>query len=110
MINKTGGLTNRDIYASVKKPSRIEKIRLNRLRWFGHVQRMEENRTPKRVLYMNLGTRLRGRPRSRWQDEVREDGRIVGREVWQEEGHYREKWKKLLRRARKRCILHMPMD
>jgi len=26
---------------------------------------------------MNLGTRLRGRPRNRWQDEVREDGRIV---------------------------------
>jgi hypothetical protein len=31
---------------------------------------MEENIIPKRVLYMNLGTRLRGRP-SRWQDEVR---------------------------------------
>ena len=46
---------------------------------------MEENRIPKRVLYMNLGTtRLRGRPRNRWQDEVREDGRIVGGEGWQE--------------------------
>ena len=55
--------------------------RLNRLRWLGHVQRMEENRIPKRVLYVNLGTaRLRGRPRNRWQDEVREDGRIVGGE------------------------------
>jgi len=40
---------------------------------------MEENRIPKRVLYMNLGTtRLRGRPRNRRQDEVREDGRIFG--------------------------------
>jgi hypothetical protein len=40
---------------------------------------MEENRIPKRVLYMNLETiRLRGRPRNRWKDEVREDGRIVG--------------------------------
>jgi hypothetical protein len=29
---------------------------------------------------MNLGTaRLRGRPRNRWQDEVSEDGRLVGR-------------------------------
>jgi len=45
---------------------------------------MEENRTPKRVLYMNLRTRLRGRPRNRWQDEVREDGRIVSGEDWQE--------------------------
>jgi len=76
-------LTNKEMYASVKKPATIEKIKLNRLCWFGHVQRMEENRIPKRVLYMNLGTtRLRGRPRNRWQDEVREDGRIVGGEGW----------------------------
>jgi hypothetical protein len=78
-------LTNKEIYASVKKPTIIEKIMLNRLRWFGHVQRMEENRIPKRVLYMNLGTtRLRGRPRNRWQDEVREDERIIGGEGWQD--------------------------
>ena len=78
-------LTNKEIYASVKKLTIIETIRLNRLRWFGHVQRMKENRIPKRVLYMNLGiTSLRGRPRNRWQDEVSEDGRIVGGEGWQE--------------------------
>jgi hypothetical protein len=40
---------------------------------------MEENRIPKKVLYMNLETtRLRGGPRNRQQDEVREDGRLVG--------------------------------
>jgi hypothetical protein len=34
--------------------------------WFGDVQRMEGNRIPKRVLYMNMeNTRLRGRPRNR---------------------------------------------
>ena len=77
--------SDQGIYARVKNPTTIEAIKLNRLRWFGHVQRMEENRIPKRVLYMNLGTiRLRGRSRNRWQDEVREDGRIVGVEGWQE--------------------------
>jgi len=60
-------------------------VGLNRLRWFGHVQRMEENRISKRVLYMNLETmRLRSRPRNRWQDEVREDGKIVGGKGWKE--------------------------
>jgi hypothetical protein len=68
-------LTNKEIYARVKTPTIIETIILNRLHWFGHVQRMEENRIPKRALHMNLGTtRLRGRPRNRWQGEVREDG------------------------------------
>ena len=72
---------------------------------------MEENRTPKRVLYMNLGTiRLRGRPRNRWQDGVREDARIVGGEEWQEKVHNREEWKKVLRMARNRRILCMPME
>ena len=74
---------------------------------------MEENRIPKRVFCMNLGTtRLRGRPKNRWQDEVREDGRIIGGEGWQEKVRVqsREEWKKLLRTARNRRILHMPMD
>jgi len=104
-------LTNKEIYASVKKPTVIETIRLNRLCWSGHVQRMEENRIPKRVLYMNLETtRLRGRPRNIWQDEVREDGRIVGGEGWQEKVHNREEWKNLLRTAWNRRILHVLME
>jgi hypothetical protein len=47
-------LINIEIYARVKKPTITETIRLNRLCWFGHVQRIEENRIPKRVLYTNL--------------------------------------------------------
>jgi hypothetical protein len=68
---------------------------------------MEENIIPKRVLYMNLETT---RPRNRWQDEVREDGRIVGGEEWQEKVYDREEWKKLLRTARNRHILQMSME
>jgi hypothetical protein len=59
---------------------------------------------------MNLeATSVRGRPRNRWQDEVREDERLVGRKRWKERVYNREEWKKLLRMARKRRILHMPV-
>jgi hypothetical protein len=69
----------------VKKPTITEMIRLHRLSWFGHVQRMEESRIPKKALDMNLETmRPRGRPINRWQDEVREDGRVVGGKGWKE--------------------------
>jgi hypothetical protein len=72
---------------------------------------MEDNRIPKRVLWMNLGTtRLRGRPRNRWQEEVKEDGRIVGGEGCQEKVHDREEWKKFLRMARNCRILHTQME
>jgi hypothetical protein len=49
-------LTVKEIYARVKKPTIIETISLNRLCWFGLVQRLEESRIPKGVLYMDLGT------------------------------------------------------
>jgi len=40
---------------------------------------MVENVIPKKILCMNLGTtRLRGRPRNRWKDEMWEDGGLVG--------------------------------
>jgi len=77
----------------VKNPINTETIRLNRLRWFGYVQRMEENRIPKKVLHMNLETRLRGRPRNRWQDEVREDGKLDGGKGWKERVYNRGEWK-----------------
>jgi hypothetical protein len=41
---------------------------------------------------------------------VRQDGRIVGGEEWQEKVYNREEWKKLLRMAGNCCILHMPME
>jgi hypothetical protein len=55
-------------------------------------------------------TRLRSRPRNRWQDEVREDGRLAGGKGWKERVYNREEWKKLLRTGRKRRVLHMPME
>ena len=59
---------------------------------------------------MNLGTaRWRGRPRNRWQDEVGEDGRIVGGELWQGKVHNGVEWKKLLRTVRNGHILHVPL-
>jgi len=41
-LNTKLKLTNKEIYASVKKPTITETIRLNRLGCFGHVQRREK--------------------------------------------------------------------
>jgi hypothetical protein len=90
-------LTNKEICVMVKNPTETETIRLHRLLVWT-VQRMEENRIPKRVLSMKLeATRQGGRPRNRWQDEVSEDGSIVGGEEWQGKVYDREEWKRLLK-------------
>jgi len=49
------------------------------------------------------------RLRNRWQNEVREDGRLVGGKGWKERVYNREEYKKLLRMARNCHTLHMPM-
>jgi len=41
---------------------------------------------------------------------VREDGRLVGGKGCRERLYNREKWKKLLTRARNHRNLHMPME
>jgi hypothetical protein len=101
-------LTYKEIYARVKKTyyNRDNKVRLG----LGMYREWKEIEFPEEYYIWILLTRLRGRPRNRWQDEVREDERIVGGEGWEEEVHDREEWKKLLRMARNRCILHMPME
>lgn len=48
-----------------------EAARMSRLRWYGHVQRMNEYRLPKLVLNAELNApRGRGRPRRRYIDSV----------------------------------------
>jgi hypothetical protein len=69
----------------VTKPTITETTKLKRLHWFGHIQRMEGNRIPPKIFYIYLETtQLRRRPRNRWQEEVREDGTLVGGKGWKE--------------------------
>jgi hypothetical protein len=59
----------RDLYSS---PSIIEKIKSRRLRWAGHVARMEEERNAYRLLVGKpVGKRPLGRPGHRWVDNIR---------------------------------------
>jgi hypothetical protein len=50
-------LTNKEIYGMVKKTTITETIRLNRLHWFGHIERMEENRIPKKSNIYEFGNK-----------------------------------------------------
>jgi hypothetical protein len=66
----------RDLYSS---PSNIIIIKSRRVRWAGHVARMEEKRNAYRLLVGKPeGKRPLGRPRHRWMDNIRMDLGEVG--------------------------------
>ena len=51
-----------------------DDVKIRRLVWVGHIIRMEDERTPKKVLKWKLhDTRPVGKPRTRWEDVVQRD-------------------------------------
>ena len=80
MLSRITGITLRDKVKSVDIRNELgvnsiqEKVRDMRLRWYGHMQRMEETNKVRAVVNMRVpGKRPRGRPRARWMDCVRKD-------------------------------------
>ena len=68
------GIHNEDIRTVFEIESVEEMARRSRLRWYGHVERMNEVRLPKKILYSEAnGVRKRGRPRRRFMDSVKSD-------------------------------------
>lgn len=58
----------------------INKIEEKQLKWFGHANRMTEERKVKQVMEMRVeGRRGRGRPRINWEDTVVRIGRKRGK-------------------------------
>ena len=72
-------LQNTELHALYSSPNIIRSLKSRRLRWAGHVARMEQSRNTYRVLVGNPeGKRPLGRPRRRWEDNITMDLREVG--------------------------------
>jgi hypothetical protein len=70
-----------------------EKMRSNRLAWYGNVMRRDKSHIIKRVLTMNVdGHPSRCRLRKRWMDCVKDDMKIKGLSM--EMTSDRREWKK----------------
>jgi len=85
-----------DLYCS---PNIVRVVKWRRMRWAGHVERMGERRGVYRVLVGKPeGKRSLGRPRRRWEDNIKMDLQEVGCEGmdWIELAQDRDRWRALV--------------
>ena len=79
----------------------VKWIKGQRISWLAHLERMEEDRMPKKIFTQELeGTRRRGRLTKRWKEEVERDLQVLGVRRWRELVADRKKWKNIVRQAK----------
>jgi len=79
----------------------VRFIKSRRIALLGHVMRMDDKKTPKRILqWKPIGTRTRGRPRKRWIAGIEEDLQIMGAKWWRKQCEEKEEWKKITEKAK----------
>ena len=67
-------------------------VQAQRIRWLGHVKRMEEGAMARKM--------LEGRHRLRWMDDVVADLKVMKIKQWMEKMKDREKWRLIVEQAK----------
>ena len=92
-------LHNDELNNLSSSPNIVLMIKSRRMRWAGHVARMGERRGVYRVLVGKPeGKRPLGRPRRRWEDNIKVDLQEVGCGVmdWIELAQNKDRWRVLV--------------
>ena len=83
-VTRRDRVRNQDIYTRLQyQRNVVQKIQQRRLRYFGHVVRMDPTRYPKVAMEGSVhGQRGRGRPKKRWMDMIEQDCEMLGLDVY----------------------------
>ena len=94
-------VTNADVLFRVGLPSMYTLLRQRRLRWLGHVRRLEDGRIPKYILNgeLALGSRTTDHPHLRYKDVCVRDMKAVDIATmsWEGLAGDRTKWRSALK-------------
>jgi len=84
-----------------KGENKVKCIMGQRISWLGHLERMEEDRMPKKIFTQELeGAKRRGWPRKGRREETERDLQVLGVRRWRELVTYRTKWRDIVRQAK----------
>ena len=87
-----------ELIKKYKSQDIVAVIKIRRFERLGHVIRMNETRSVKKIFEGKLeGRRCRGRPRLRWINDVEDDLRKLGVKRWRTKVLDREEWASIIR-------------
>jgi hypothetical protein len=93
--------TNGELDELIEHRNTINYVKVQRLSWFGHTNRMAETSIVKKIYKWTPFTRRPvGRPKSRWEDDVRNDLKKMKLIKWAEQFQDRLKWKGIVEKAK----------
>jgi hypothetical protein len=93
--------SNEELNRLIGNKNIVNYIKAQRLAWFGHVHRMADNRMVKKVYEWSPAlTRSLGRPKNRWEDDVKSDITNMKITDWKNCIKNRSKWKKFVGKAK----------
>jgi hypothetical protein len=85
----------------IKHKNVINFIRAQRLGWLGHIERMQETRMAKAInSWKPISRRPIGRPKIRWEDDVRKDIQKLKVLNWKTLVQDRRRWKELVEKVK----------
>jgi hypothetical protein len=85
----------------MKEENIVRFIKSQRLAWYGHVKRMEDNNNVRAIVKWNrIDRRLRGKPKTRWKDDVEADLRAMKITNWRTRIEDKLAWKKIVEQAK----------
>jgi hypothetical protein len=92
--------TKEELVKLIKLKNIVNHIKAQRLSWFGHIQRMPDTGTVKKIFKWNpLTKRSQGRPKYRWEDSVKQDICQIRVKNWITCVQDRGKWKDVVEKA-----------
>jgi len=93
--------TSEELENAIGYENIVRHIKSKRLSWLGHVERMPNERVAKTIYkWKPYATRPKGRPRLRWEDDVRNDLRKMGVKDWKQRAQERKQWNEITEQAK----------
>ncbi|XP_050707118.1 uncharacterized protein LOC126992423 [Eriocheir sinensis] len=96
-------ITNNTVLERAGMTSMFTLLKQRRMRWLGHVVRMDDGRIPKDLLYGELteGTRPTGRPKLRYKDVCKRDLKAlhINTDSWEDTASERSAWRQAIQQG-----------